>query len=551
MTTIPEMPPERAGWGAAGLDRWAILLVLGAQLSFFPWYPAMGSANELSRLYLVEALVNRHDVEIGDEIDQYGWVGDRSEVAQSQFSDKPPGTAFLVAPFVALRHAFEGPDLQADMRVARVVACVLPTLLLLLLLRLEMTELGIPAPTRALCLATYGLGTLGFTYSLLFYGHQLTAVLLYSTWFLLRRSAVGPPRATAVGALVACCVSVEYQSAVYLVPLAAVFLFRARPLPASIAAAVLGAAPVLTLTALYHDAAFGAPWRTGYSFVANPFFAAVHEQGFMGVATPRLRPLAASLIGASKGLFFFSPFLALGFAGLVPYAQRLRALALGPRTSDLGPQTPWLPFALRLALVVLPLLFVSSMVYWDGGWTVGQRHLTPLIPFLIAPAAALVESGALARALAPGLAAASVMMTGTATIVFPHLPESWANPFHDLTLPLLRHGCTAMAWTEPWIPSAWLGAAFAALFLLLLAGVITAWPSPLRFKAQVVAILVLLPIAWFDASSHPVRLTEAQRRTKRTAIVNACRSADRWDADAPARERVKHRSEGFPPLPPR
>jgi hypothetical protein len=420
--------------------------------------------------------------------------------------------------------------------VARVFACALPTLLLLLLLRIEMKGLGVGAPARALCLATYGLGTLAFPYSILFYGHQPTAVFLYATWFLLR-GPTGPRRAAAVGAVAAACVSIEYQSAVYLLPLAVVFLVRARPLPASIATGLLGAAPVLALTGLYHEAAFGAPWRTGYSYVGSPFFAMVHSQGFLGVKWPQWEAFEGSVWGASKGLLFFSPFLGLGFLGLPSYGRRLRELAASAGGRWAG------DLALRLVMISLPVLFVSSMVYWDGGWTVSQRHLTPLVPFLIAPAAVLVERSLLARAVAPGLAAASVLMIGLPTVTFPHLPEHFANPVHDLTVTLLKGGC---------LGAPWLALAVGAAFLVLLIAAVSAGIDLLRVKVETVMLLALVPLAWFLATGSIDRVPRREAATRMSTIVYFCKSANLWDdmpkppepRPASTETTIKRRGEG-------
>lgn len=507
---------DRRDWRAwlapAGLDRWSILLVLAVHLSFFPFFPAMHSANELSRLYLAYALVDDHDVEITSKVRRYGDINDKARVALSLFSDKPPGTAFVAAPFIAARRALGGePDLRADTFLARLAVGILPTLFLLVLLRREMKELGVRAPTRALALVAYGLGTLGFTYSLVYYGHQLTAVLLYAVWFLLRRGPVTPVRAAGAGFLGALCLSTEYQSALYLLPLVVAFAWRTRPLGSGLVAAAAGTVLPLTALLLYHDAAFGHPLKTGYSYVANPFFANVHEQGFMGVLTPRLEPFLNSLGGSSKGLLFYSPFLVLGFLGLVSYARSAGTAGT---------------VVLRYVLVALPLLFVSSMAYWDGGWTVGQRHWTPLVPFLMAPAALLIHRSVAARILAPGLMVASVGVTGLATVVYPHLPQWIANPFHDLTLPLLAGGCLADAW---WA-NAWLAAGIfvAALFLLALA-VVSLWPDSLARKAVTVVVLALLPLAWFDGTSRVERLPPGKALAEQRYFVNQCKKAGRWE----------------------
>lgn len=499
-------------------DTLAIALVFVVQVAVFPHFPGMHSANEWSRMFLVEALVDRREVEITGSIRDHGDINDKSRRDDRYYSDKPPGTAFLAAPGIALRRVLGGaPDLRDDTRWARILGGALPTLLLLLLLRREMADLGVSAASRGLVLATYGLGSPGFTYAVLFYGHQLTAVLLYATWFAVRRRPVGPGAAALAGFLGAFCLAVEYQSAVYLAPLAVVALVRVRPRVASIAAALAGAALPLVALGLYHQAAFGSPLKTGYSFVANPYFASVHAQGFMGVTHPKWTNLVGSLFLPSKGMLFWSPFLVLGFAGLVSFARRVGR-----------PDA-----ALRLVMVALPVLFVSSMVYWDGGWTVGQRHLTPLVPFLVAPAGLLLDRSRTARVAGPALAAVSVLLTGLATVVYPHLPENIPNPFHDLTVPLAAGGCVTRIGPGSAIPSwAFLGAA-AAGFLLLAVHAIVAWPDRWRRKVATALVLALLPLGVYDASSRVGRLPPRQAAHERTYFVNQCRVAGRWNAPPP------------------
>jgi len=505
--------PRGAPWRQP--DLLAIGLVFVVQLMVFPHFPGMHSANEWSRLYLAQSLVDRHEVEITASIRAHGDVNDKSRVDDRLYSDKPPGTAFLAAPGLAVRRWLGGaPDMGRDLRLARILVGVLPTLFLLVLLRREMIAFGVSAPSRALVLATYGLGSPAFTYSLLLYGHQLTAVLLFATAFVLRSPRIGPRRAALAGFLGASCLVTEYQSAVYLVPLAIVALVRVRPRVASIAAAVAGTVLPLAALAAYHQAAFGSPFRTGYSFIANPFFASVHAQGFMGVSRPHLAPFVGSLFKPSKGMLFWSPFLALGFAGLVSFARRAtRGDAV-----------------LRGVMVALPIAFVSSMVYWDGGWTVGQRHLTPLVPFLVTPAGLLLDRSRVARLVGPALAAISVMLTGLATVVYPHLPENLVNPFHDLTVPLAAGGCVARTGLGFTVPSwVFLGAA-AAGFVLLAVYAIHAWPGSLRRQIATALLLALLPLAAFDASSRIGRLPPKRAAHERAYFENQRRLAGRWTA---------------------
>lgn len=539
-----------SGWllGCAGrMDHAAILLVFLIQVVFFPYFPKMNSANELSRLYLTESMVRDGTFEITGMIREFGNINDKSVMrgesvvngrpvkSERFYSDKPPGTAIMALPAVALRHAVAGfTCLRGDMRLARFFVGILPTLLLLGLLRREMEDMGVSPPIRAVAILGYGLGTLAMPYSMTLYGHQPVAVMLYVIWFLLRRRPDGVARirpetfferhpgarpgspsmwaAAAVGFAAAFCVMTEYQAAVYLVPLAVLFMVRVRPLWKGLAVAVAGAALPLAFIAFYHHEAFGGVLQTSYNHIANPFFAAVHQKGFMGVRYPGWTQFAGSFFLPSKGLFVFSPFLLLGFAGLVSYFRVA------------GRIDGWF----RAAQILLPALFVSSMIYWDGGWTVGQRHLTPMIPFLVAPAAALMERSRPARNLGIGLVAASIMFTGLATLVYPHLPENIPNPFHDLTIPLFQGGCLSAVIVGVELPAYWMLIVFGAAVLTILAVAAVAANRCAACRVAALALLVVMPLFWYGWTSRVARLDEKAAAEKRAYFEKQCQAAGRW-----------------------
>lgn len=514
------------------IDQYAIVLVFLAQVLFFPYFPKMNSANELSRLYLALAMVENRDFEITPFLSRYGNINDKSVMRDSTvvdgravkserfYSDKPPGTAVMAAPAIALRHIVAGfTCLRGDMRLARLFACILPTLLLLGLMRREMRELGVKAPVRATAILGYGLGSLAMPYSVTYLAHQPVAVMLYAIWFLLRRRPEPVPlkHSVAAGFLAGFCLMTEYQAAVYLLPLVVLFLFRVRPLWKALPIAIVAAAVPLAFLAFYHHQSFGGVLQTGYNHIANPFFASVHQKGFMGVLYPGWTQFAGSFFLPSKGLFVFSPFLILGFVGIVSYFR------VAGRFDGV----------FRLVQILLPALFVSSMVYWDGGWTVGQRHLTPMIPFLIAPAALLMQRSVAAGIAGPGLVAASIMYTGLATVVYPHLPENIPNPFHDLTIPLFKGGCLAQVFVLTDLPSYWvLGILATIVFLMLAVAAVASHMAPNRdIRATVAAIILLaaIPVGWYGWTSQVARLDTAAASKHRSYFVDQCRVAGRWD----------------------
>lgn len=494
-------------------DILAIILVGIVHFSYFPFYPYMHSANEWSRLYLVYAIVDDGDIEITSQIEKFGDILDKSRVGHSFFSDKPPGTAFISVPFIALRRVLGGePDIGKDIRIARLVTCILPTLALLFLLNKEMKGLKVSSPTRGFAITIYGLGSLAFPYSLLFYGHQPTAVLLFAIYYCIHDKEVNPKKGYIAGFLAGLCLMMEYQSAVYILPLAFVGIMRAKPRIKTLLFTITGSSLPLLALGLYHNVAFGSPFSTGYNYIDNTFFANVHRQGFMGVSYPKITNFVGSLFLPSKGLFFFSPILLLGFLGIRAYWIPTNDRMLG---------------VLRIIMILLPILFVSSMVYWDGGWTVSQRHLTPLCPFLIAPLACFIERHGIAKVVSPFMGFSSVMMVGIATIVYPHLPESIPNPFHDISIPLLKKGCISNTIFEPIISAKSLSILFGFLLISLWIGIITSWKIRMSLKSISVIAMALIPIIWFHFTGKVSRLKPEEQTSEISYFENQCIKANR------------------------
>jgi hypothetical protein len=224
-------------------------------------------------------------------------------------------------------------------------------------------------------------------------------------------------------------VLVEYTAALAALPLGLYALWALRRrLPATLAFGLASLPPQLALLG-YHKLAYGEFLESGYRHNVNRQFQAWHDQGFMGVTTPTWRGLLGSFFDPAKGLLVFSPFLALGIAGIwllwkLPERRR--------------------PALLLAVLFGLYALFTASFIYEAWGWTVGPRHLAPLAALLVLPAGAVLaqarRTSTLWSGIAAGLCVLSVLFTGLATATYPHYPEAFTNGLFQLTLPLLRGG---------------------------------------------------------------------------------------------------------------
>jgi hypothetical protein len=411
-------------------DRRAFRVAYAAWIfAVFAYFIPAATWNPVSRFSLTRAIVEHGSLRIDPYADS---TGDRAKVGEHWYTDKAPGVSVLAVPayaLVRLVHSARGlrADYEAsgtpDRPAARfepnrafqqsLYVCSLMTSGLagtaIALLLFELLRRRATTRTAFLASSMLVVGSPLLPYSTTFYGHvPAAAFLLGGIVALDRRGALPveapPPRKFVLiaGASLALAISCEYLT---LLPAGVVALWFLALTPASerlrrLGELALGAALPLALLALYHHVAFGAPWRTGYSFTENAQFAAGHAQGLLGVRLPTPDAMYGLTFGRLRGLFHLWPLLtvALMFAGL--HALRRR------------------DWAIRAGLAVLGVLFVLNSGYymWWGGAAVGPRHLLPGIPILAAGLALALHSSrrwlkVLVFALALYAAATSIGLT--------------------------------------------------------------------------------------------------------------------------------------------
>lgn len=425
-----------------------------AQLRFFfalfllqtgAYFVPPATWNPVSRFGLTRAIVEAGSFELGPLADA---TGDRAHVGERWYSEKSPIPSFLAVPAYAVTRAVhlalgrEPPTFVATSRdgipAVRVevnrsfaqllYACavaagavpyaVLGWLLLGFLLRRFAPVVAVAGAGLMM------LGSLLLPYATSFYGHVLAACALFGAAVMLderagRASGVagsgrdigsvasrtgvvsaGRQRTTLVlaGALLGLATVTEYLSSVPGLALAGWAVFRAGPhgRVTRLGLLALGAlAPALAIAG-YNTACFGAPWRSGYSFVTLPVFVAGHARGLMGVSWPDPEALWLSLFGSSRGLFVLTPLALVGAAGLVAWLRE--------RRDDHATRA--------LAAGLLALLVVNSGYYmWWGGAATGPRHLVPALPVLaVGVAWALTRPWWRAAAVVAGIASCLVML---------------------------------------------------------------------------------------------------------------------------------------------
>ncbi len=474
------------------MDRWlsprtGFALVAALYLLSFPYHPGLRSPNELCRLWQSRAFVDFGTLHINGVLQARGMVGDLSctavvneggaqhllpcvgpnapragVVARWYYPSKAPLISVLGAPVYWALAQVQGPVSELSQVLwSRLFVTILPALLLLGLLRRFLGAYVAPL-TADLFTVVYALGTMAFSYAEAFMSHQLTAVLLFSSFFCAWKVERGEWKLRAyalAGLLAGAAVTAEYTAALGVLCVAA-FTVAARwrswgELARAVALVVLGASPLLGALLWYHAIVFGGPFVSGYKFLNDAAYMGWHQGGFLGIKLPDLRALGLSFFSPLRGLFALSPFLFAGFFGVKDVRAKDR---------------PY--FALLIVLLVTHAYFTSSFTYDSWGWTVGPRHLTGILPFLILPVAMAFERSLQRKApgrwgsLLAGFCVSSVLATGLVGFVN-YVPDDVSSSVWGLAVPMWADGFWPVSWLAAWVPNPASGAVLVAALLAL------------------------------------------------------------------------------------
>jgi hypothetical protein len=456
----------------------------------FPYFERIRSANELPRIYLTMAMVDRGAFDIGPELRDYQRTPDTSHYKGRLFSNKPPGSSIAAIPAYALLSAIEGdrPPLRHLFQILRLGGATIPALLFLLLVWRLLREL-IPhrLAVQRLVLASYALGSMAFVYGNLLFAHQLAASLIGAAFiwiFLYARTRAGRLAPVWAGLCAGGAVLVDYQAAFIGPPLFIYLVWRAQPRLRTAVLFCAAAALPLGFLLYYHWSCFGSPFSTGYEHLTNPVFAQWTSRGFLGLDAFDLERFKQLHISADDGLFYYSPFLLLALPGLVLMA----------RQRTLRAET-WF----CAAVIAFFFYFIGALVLISG-WDVGPRYIIVALPFYLVPVAVLFREAArswITLAIPAGLAATSVLIYLAVGAIFPHFPNNFSDPLFDVTW---RFGTAGyVAYNLGWLAGLrgvasllpYLAVA-AAVLLLSLLGAARGWRRiALSLSALAVAALLL------------------------------------------------------------
>ncbi len=533
-------------------QRLLLALLAVGYLWLFPWAERLHNPNEMVRVYSVRAIaehgtyaIGRRDLRDGRAVDsgplvqEWGYVNDKALACDDPTADRPncdgwlyaakaPGLNQLgAAPHFLLDRIWKavtghGPPKAAILWWLRLWLAALPSIVGFWWLAGHLSRtLRRPALGVVVTLAA-AFGSLSLTYGQMFAGHQpagMALLLAYGAVAGATQDYASRRRLLCVGLGVGLATLIEFTAA----PAGAIllgWLWLKRRRWTDLPWVVLGGLGPALLLAHFNWKAFGAPWRLPYGFVENPGFVQDMAPGFFGIHLPNAEKTLGSLFSPFTGLYFWAPWTALAWLGLLGARKAVRHGEAGHWQDARGNAT------VAWAICLYFLFFQCTHSLWRGGWVVGPRYITAMVPF--AALAVAFGGDALRKRAARGYdavvgatAVTAIAVTGAATAVCQGFPTEVYNPLPEVVAPLLRLGWT---WSSPlyWAGTTALVGALPWFAAVTLAGCWAAWASTAgdgrhpaavgRRTALAMGVAAVAAVGVFGLWSVPARRSPAERR---------------------------------------
>jgi len=397
-----------------------ILLFIVLLIPYGYFFHCIGDWNESTRLDLTYSIAQRHAF----NIDPYHKnTGDKAVFQGHYYSDKAPGLSFFSVPVFILTKAvittlrlsinFDFPDSRIIFYILTFICVGMPSALLGVIFY---KFIGYFTGNKGFQLITalgYSLATLAFPYSTLFIGHQFSAVLVFSAFFLafrLKHSGKdGHKQLFLIGLIAGYAVISEYPTGIIL-PALFLYIFSFIRQKKDIAFFIFGAIGPFLLLMYYNYACFGNPLVLSYRFeTPNPEFEGM-KKGFFGITNFNLSRLYEITFGPQRGLYRTSPLLLLCIPGFYYMFKR----------KEYRPE-----FYLFLSVTLAFIIMNSSYYAYNGGAAMGPRHIIPILPFMSAGLIFYLErfrESSTAKSIFKILFAVSFFMMLFGTAVDPRLP---------------------------------------------------------------------------------------------------------------------------------
>ena len=382
------------------------------------------------------ALWHDHSVGLQSAATVPPWTVDDFVYKGENYSALAPGTPFLALPFLGAAFTIYGgytswgpsiPLSETFVALMGAGAACLVYLIGLMFFRRS---------TSAFLALAFAFSTILWPFATYFFQSDVSAFFVLLTAYFALRASRAPESAMATsfvsGLAAGVAFSVDYVNAVIL-PFVLVFLLVSKrsskaSMARSAGAFILGALPGLAAIAAYNYAIFGNPFTTTEQYFNGK------SSVFASFTNPIYSGLELDLFSFSRGLFIYSPILALGVMG---YFDAFLGRVNKRET------------LLLLGMFLCILLPYAAWYQPDGGVGFGPRFLVAAIPFLLLPAGYILES-IRGRVLWGVYAAfiAGVVINGLGALVSAIPPQTPSNvsPLANTIIPRLVVGNLNVWW---------------------------------------------------------------------------------------------------------
>ena len=413
---------------------WLIFAYLFIGFSYF--YNSMPGWNVNTRMDLIYAIVNTGHLDIGYLIEKPGYeTMDLALYKGQYYCDKSPILSFLGVPVFWVWGQLSDvlgrnvPDYVGRYWVTLFTVGLYTSALGALMFRFTGFWRKDP-PLQLLVSLLAVMGTMLLPYGTLFMSHNAAACFAFLSYFIIyaalkNRESWGKNKFQWVllggGFTMGMAVSIENPVGIVMLGML-VYLFYRLPVKKEFAWFLYGLFFGLILPMPYNWACFGSPFTSGYKYEVDPYFRTEMAQGLMGVKFPQWHAFWGITFSTYRGLFFSSPVMLLGFYGIYRLIRDTQKRADG----------------LLIAYILVGfILFNSSYFAWWGGWSIGPRHIIPMIPFVV-----LSIYAVLPRWKYPviGLGSLSVLIMMAHTLTDPQVRDNLYFPLKEFAIPNLIDG---------------------------------------------------------------------------------------------------------------
>ncbi|MCX6784074.1 MAG: hypothetical protein NT141_03320 [candidate division WWE3 bacterium] len=299
------------------------------------------------------------------------------------YSAYPPGYSFFAVPFYGVLQIFNygwvhlfKPLNGAESRLLESLALALPSILSLALTSVLLFKL-LYFYKNKLWVSALAAWALPFTTFLLGYlptafFHLPAAFFLFLGFYVLVTSEkITILRSFVIGLSLGLVAITEYVPALCFIPIFLVFIYKYRDYKKSLLV-LFGFLVGFSILGAYNYKLFGAPWKFGESYAATSNSEAT-SFGIAFTGNP-ITALSGNYLSRIKGVVTNAPLFILAIPGFYFLLKRQRKDG-----------------TLALAVVLVVSLVYAFWHDWGGGWSLGPRFYTSLMPFFFTAIGFFVE----------------------------------------------------------------------------------------------------------------------------------------------------------------